>query len=71
MNREKKINDIMKYAKGGKIEKHYLRFLKEDGSPVPNMPVEEINSPFDVVVQFVDFRKKTVTIEGLSPSIDN
>jgi hypothetical protein len=45
----------MKFAKGEKVEKHYLKYLDENGNPVPDMPVKEINNPFDVVVQFVDF----------------
>jgi hypothetical protein len=49
----------MKFVKGEKVEKHYLRFLDESGNPIPDMPDTEINNPFDVVVQFVDFSKKT------------
>jgi hypothetical protein len=56
--REKKINGILKFAKGEKFEKHYLRFLDGNGNPDPLLPVKEINGLFDVVVQFVDFSGK-------------
>jgi hypothetical protein len=54
-NRGKKINDIMKFVKGKKVEKHYLKFLDENDNPIPDMSIKEIDNPFDVIVQFVDF----------------
>jgi hypothetical protein len=54
----KKINDIMKFVKGEKVEKHYLKFLDENGNLIPDMPIKETANPFDVVIQFVDFSKQ-------------
>jgi hypothetical protein len=56
-NRGKKVNDIMKFVKGEKVEKHYLRYLDENGNPMPDMQVQEIDNPFDVVILFADFSK--------------
>jgi hypothetical protein len=56
--RGNKINDIMKFVKGERAEKHYLKFLDENGNLIPDMPIKETANPFDVVIQFVDFSKQ-------------
>jgi hypothetical protein len=56
-NRGKKINDIMKFVKGEKVEKHHLRYLDENDNPIPELPDKETINPFDIVVRFVDFSK--------------
>jgi hypothetical protein len=57
--RKKKINGILKFAEGRKVEKRWMKFFDENGNLIPDMS-KEINCPFDVVIQFVDFSKKRV-----------
>jgi len=55
MEREKKIDTILKFAKGEKVKKSYLRFFDVDGNLTS---CKEIDNPFSVSVHFADFSKK-------------
>jgi hypothetical protein len=63
MEREKKISNILKFAKGEKVKKSYLRFFDEDGNPTLCEKWKEIDGSISVSVQFKDMSKKSENIE--------